>query len=49
VHAMECICYLLTIKDLPMLDVGKKRVRGNPIVQNYLSGWIVDSAGAKVL
>jgi hypothetical protein len=35
VYAMECVSYLLTISDLPMLDAGKKRVLGNPMVRNY--------------
>ena len=35
VYAMEAICYLLTIKDLPISDEGAKRAAGQPIVANY--------------
>jgi len=35
VHAMECISYLLTIKELPMLDGGRRRVLSNPLVRAY--------------
>ena len=36
VSALECLCYLLTIKDLPISVSGKDRVKGLPIIRNYL-------------
>jgi hypothetical protein len=35
VYALECLCYLLTIKDLPMADGAKNRVKGIPMIDNY--------------
>ncbi len=35
VYAIEALCYLLTIKDLPMTDEGAKRALGIQIVANY--------------
>jgi hypothetical protein len=35
VYAMEALCYLLTIKDLPMTDEGAKRALGRDIASNY--------------
>jgi hypothetical protein len=35
IYAMEALCYLLTIKDLPMSDAGATRVSGIEIVANY--------------
>jgi hypothetical protein len=35
VYAMEALCYLLTIKDLPISDEGAKRAAGQQIVANY--------------
>lgn len=35
VYAMEAICYLLTIRDLPISDEGARRAAGQKIVANY--------------
>jgi len=35
VYAMEALCYLLTIKDLPMSEEGAKRAAGQQIAANY--------------
>ncbi|WP_342237161.1 hypothetical protein [Inquilinus sp. OTU3971] len=33
--AMEAVCYLLTALDLPMLEMGKERMRHNALVKDY--------------
>lgn len=40
IHAMESICYLLTIKDLPMTGAGRERIKRLPIVRNYSLSYI---------
>lgn len=35
IHAMECLCYLLTIKDLPICSKGSDRLKSNSFVRNY--------------
>jgi hypothetical protein len=40
--ALESVCYLLTIKDLPIANEGKKRVRGLPLVHDYLASYVVN-------
>lgn len=35
IYAMEALCYLLTIRDLPMLDEGRQRAINQQIVANY--------------
>ena len=42
VYAIECLCYLLTIKDLPILPAGRARLRRHPIVQGYLTSYLAD-------
>jgi hypothetical protein len=34
-HAMEALCFLLTIRDMPMTEEGIRRVRSNPFVSDY--------------
>jgi len=34
-YAMEALCYLLTIRDLPMKPAGAKRAAGTEIVSNH--------------
>jgi hypothetical protein len=35
IRAMEALCYLLTALELPISGAGKKRIRSNPLVQDY--------------
>ncbi|CAN2536305.1 hypothetical+protein [Methylocapsa aurea] len=39
IYALEALCYLLTIKDLPILDAGKERIKYMPFVSNYRTAY----------
>ena len=43
-YALECFCYLLTIKDLPILPAGKVRLGRHPIVQDYLRSFLANES-----
>jgi len=38
IRAVEALCFLLTLKDLPIKAEGVKRLRSNPFVQDYKRG-----------
>jgi dTDP-4-dehydrorhamnose 3,5-epimerase-like enzyme len=38
-YAMEALCFLLMVQDLPIDEQGLERMWGNPLLQNYRQSW----------